>query len=43
MIAWCHCRSFQVLAPCLHMPPKAHFGLKDQVGHAWAMTGSSSS
>lgn len=25
-------RSFQVLSPCLHMPPKAHFGLKDQVG-----------
>jgi len=23
-------RSFQVLSPCLHMPPKAHFGLKDQ-------------
>jgi hypothetical protein len=25
-------RSFHVLSPCLHMPPKAHFGLKDQVG-----------
>ncbi|GFH11345.1 lysyl-tRNA synthetase [Haematococcus lacustris] len=23
-------KSFQVLSPCLHMPPKAHFGLKDQ-------------
>ncbi|KAF5842343.1 hypothetical protein DUNSADRAFT_7657 [Dunaliella salina] len=23
-------RSFHVLSPCLHMPPKAHFGLKDQ-------------
>lgn len=22
---------FQVLAPCLHMPPTGHFGLKDQV------------
>ena len=25
-------RSLTVLAPCLHMPPGAHFGLKDQVG-----------
>jgi lysyl-tRNA synthetase class 2 len=29
-----------VLAPCLHMPPSLHFGLKDQVrqgtgGHQW--------
>jgi hypothetical protein len=24
-------RSIQVLSPCLHMPPKAHYGLKDQV------------
>lgn len=23
---------FVVLAPCLHMPPSLHFGLKDQVG-----------
>lgn len=22
---------FVVLAPCLHMPPSLHFGLKDQV------------
>lgn len=26
----------QVLSPCLHMPPGAHFGLKDQVGLASA-------
>jgi lysyl-tRNA synthetase class 2 len=26
-------RALQVLAPCLHMPPGAHFGLKDQVRH----------
>ncbi len=24
-------RKFVVLTPCLHMPPSAHFGLKDQV------------
>ncbi|KAG2455091.1 hypothetical protein HYH02_000911 [Chlamydomonas schloesseri] len=23
-------KKFQVLSPCLHMPPSAHFGLKDQ-------------
>eukprot|EP00199_Chlamydomonas_sp_CCMP681_P000308 CAMPEP_0119109168 /NCGR_PEP_ID=MMETSP1180-20130426/17500_1 /TAXON_ID=3052 ORGANISM="Chlamydomonas cf sp, Strain CCMP681" /NCGR_SAMPLE_ID=MMETSP1180 /ASSEMBLY_ACC=CAM_ASM_000741 /LENGTH=584 /DNA_ID=CAMNT_0007094885 /DNA_START=168 /DNA_END=1922 /DNA_ORIENTATION=+ len=23
-------KAFQVLSPCLHMPPKAHYGLKDQ-------------
>lgn len=25
-----------VLAPCLHMPPSLHFGLKDQVRHPTA-------
>jgi hypothetical protein len=28
----------QVLAPCLHMPPGAHFGLKDQV-RVWGRQG----
>ena len=25
-------KRFVVLSPCLHMPPTAHYGLKDQVG-----------
>lgn len=34
-------KTFAVLSPCLHMPPTAHYGLKDQVrggGAGWGET-----